>query len=139
VLSLLAANTSRIITPWLPSRIEPHEPKPLTPASTPPITRPPGAAELSGMLTSRVLRHMLLTRDTKNLRLVVVLLLTLALVLQRLDLTRLPLDFNRLRLDFDRFSGQVGVIFSLCPPPVAGLGSFEGRIPKGHHQTQLFV
>jgi len=48
VLSLLAANTSRIITPWLPSRIEPHEPKPLTPASTPPITCPPGAAELSG-------------------------------------------------------------------------------------------
>ena len=52
---------------------------------------------------------MLLTRDTRNLRLVVVSLLTLALVLQRLDLTRLRLDFNRPRLDFDRFSGQFGV------------------------------
>ena len=45
---LLAAATSRIITPSLPpSLIEPREPKPLTPAPTPPITRAPSTAELT--------------------------------------------------------------------------------------------
>ena len=46
--SLLTAATSRIITPSLPpSLMEPREPTLPTPAPTPPITRPPSAADLS--------------------------------------------------------------------------------------------